>query len=154
MNSADLLVEFLKSAEKSGSAVKQLDEVVKKLNELDSLQKSLDLQMSEINSRLKEIRYLEHSLNEKEHDLNKEQMKHMADLKVFDVEKFNVKKEKEHAECVLKEVENKIGECEAKMKRLVMEDSRIKGEELGLLLQKKKLDEAMKQMKKLMDDVI
>ena len=135
------------------SAVENLEALKIQLQEVQKANEEAKLIDQAIAAQIKQNKEIEHNIMLLNADTQEEQNKLQKMKDEFSEEKFKVKKDKEFTERMMFEVQNKIGEADAKMKRLAMEEERIKGMEMSNLAFKQRLDSVMKQMKKLMDEV-
>jgi chromosome segregation ATPase len=146
-STADIFMEFLKRAAKGGSPAEQILALQEKLDEIIKEKEQLDAYDQKISDKLMKTLEAEQTCVLKLAEVNYKQEKLADDTKAFNEEKFKVKKDKELTEALARQTNDKIGECEAKLKRLEFEEARVKGLEVSLLANKKKVEEAIKQMK-------
>lgn len=144
-------VDFLIESAKQGSVVAKLDEIKAQLSALDEKSEQVKIQEMNLNERLNELDSTLHLINAKEASLKKES----AAIQALDFElqklKLELKLKAENLEMKEKAIDHKIGEAEAKQKRLAIDEERLKGFELSLLMQRKKLEEAQKQIEQIIN---
>jgi predicted RNase H-like nuclease (RuvC/YqgF family) len=151
--SADILIEFLKAAGNSGSAVKQLEELKNQIAIAEGLKEENKAYDELISSKLRANRDVEYGISVRREELSKDIEKFQAEKKEFEAVKFKVKQDKEYAEATLRQANDKIGEGSAKLRRLEMDDARISGVEKTLAEQKRKVDEAVKLIAKIVSEL-
>lgn len=151
--SADILIEFLKAAGNSGSAVKQLEELKNQIAVAESLKEENKAYDELISSKLKANRDIEYQISARREELAKDLERFQAEKKEFEAIKFRVKQDKEYAEATLRQANEKLGEGSAKLRRLEMDDARLAGVEKTLAEQKRKVDEACKLIAKIVSEL-
>lgn len=151
---SDVLLEILMKAARSGAPADQIVLLQTKLDELIDLKNEIIAQQGALSEKLLKVQEAEHVVMLKSAELTFKLEKHEQDKKDMEVLKFAVKKEKEAAEALSQETNNKIGDAEAKLKRLEFEDSRIKGLEQKVLSSRKKLEEAVSLLKKTLEETL
>jgi hypothetical protein len=150
-SSADLLIEFLKMGGKS--AVENLEQLKVQLKAIEDANKEAKMIDDSISMHLSQNRQLEVENKKALEEIlyHKAELIKMQDS--FAAEKLEAKKNKEYADKMMSEVQNKIGEAEAKIKRLSLQEENLKGAELQNLVLKQKLDATVKQINKLMNEL-
>ena len=142
-----MFLEVLKLATKSGNPAEQIELIQKKLDEIVKEKNLVAMQNAELNEKIMRLKEAEHSAVMKMAELSYKQEKLAEALKEFDLEKFEVKKKKEATEQLARETADKIGELDAKLKRLEFEEARVKGIEASAVNLKKKFEEIGKTIK-------
>ena len=143
----ELFLEVLKLATKSGNPAEQIELIQKKLDEIVKEKNLVAMQNAELNEKIMRLKEAEHGAVMKMAELSYKQEKLAEALKEFDLEKFEVKKKKEATEQLARETADKIGELDAKLKRLEFEEARVKGIEASAVNLKKKFEEIGKTIK-------
>lgn len=145
---ADVLIEFLKSAADQGSVIGKLEELKNEIQKLEALKAENISYESLISEKLKAVRDTEHIIGVRQAELLKEQDKLRKEVEDFEAVKFAVKKDKEYAEALSRSTNDKLGELDAKLKRLTFEEDRVNGLELSLKASKKNLEDVVSSIKK------
>lgn len=147
-SAADIMLGFLKSAANGGSIAEHLAELQTKLDQIIKEKEQMIMFERQSAHNLLQAQELERSAGVQLAEMEYKQKKHAEALEDFDLEKFKVKKDKEAAEALARETSEKIGEADAKLKRLEFESLNLKSLEAAAVANKKKLDEAIQQIKK------
>lgn len=151
--SADVLIEFLRAAGNSGSVVTQLEELKNQIQMLEDLKAENQAFEELISNKIKNLKEVEHTIDLKQADLAKSEEKFFAAKTAFEAEKFALKNERATVEQMLADANNKIGEAEAKIKRLELDQANAAQMMATAIEQRRKIDEAVKAIAKLASDL-
>lgn len=152
LSSTDLLLEFLKQGGKS--AVENLEKLNNQLQELKKANEEANVYHSMIADKLKQNKAAEYEVMNLHSALLSEQEKFEKSKLEFAADKFKVKKEIEYVEATQKLANETMAACELKLKRVLLDEERLKDLESSLYLKRQKFDMALKQVEKIMDEVI